>query len=613
MGAQGARPRRSWAERAGWTDHPQLVVITGAALVIGQLVFRAWALYPSWFYLDDYGLLLEAQDQSPTLDYALTPWNGHLMPGGRWIASVVASSGTLDWGMAASITLLIQLLASLACLWMLITLFGHRWAVLAPFALYLSTAMTVPATMWWTACLSQLAIQLGFFLAVGCWVRYLRDDGTRWLLAAYAAVALGLLFDVKALLILPVLVFIALAWFAEGSPWSRVRQVVVRRRLAAVIGLPPMLAYVAYYVHAVDEPFVNPSLRLVGELINTMVGTAFVSALAGGPWDWSPLAPPNSFADPPDWAVHLAWVLVTLTVLYGLLRRERTGRAWTLLLGYLTVLVALLAVSRAPVYGDVIGLEYRYLTDAACVVTLCLGLAFLELRGADQPSRPRPEPLLRVPLPLWATVTLVTAVSVSGLISSARHVQIWHTQNVSDAYVHRLQAELRTYGAVDLADQAVPEDVVPAEFTPDNQVRRIVELVSDRAAFPEATPALAVVAPDGSLHQALIDTGVTSERGPVADCGWRIDEDGLDVPLAGGAFPWQWWIRIGYLSATDSPVVISAGDTVLETQVVAGLNSLYAQVDGTFDEIRIDGLDPGATLCVDIIEVGQPEPGETWE
>jgi len=613
VGAQGARTRRSWTERAAAADHPQLVLITGAALVIGQLVFRAWALYPSWFYLDDYGLLLEAQDQSPSLGYALTPWNGHLMPGGRWIASIVASSGTLNWGLAATITLLIQLAASVACLWMLITLFGNRWAVLAPFALYLTTAMTMPAMMWWTACLSQLAIQLGFFLAVGCWVRYLRDDGARWLLAAYAAVALGLLFDVKALLILPVLVFLALAYFAEGSAWSRIKQVVVRRRLAAVIGLPPVLGYIAYYVHAVDEPFVSPTLGLVGELTDTMVGTAFVSALAGGPWNWSPLAPPNSFADPPDWTVHVAWVLVALVVLHGFLRRERTGRAWALLVGYLAVLVALLAVSRAPVYGDVIGLEYRYLTDAACVVTLCLGLAFLDLRGAAQSSRPRPEPLLRAPLPPWATVALIVAVSASGLLSSARHAHFWHTENVSDAYVHRLQAELRTYGAVDLADQAVPEDVVPAEFTPDNQVRRIVDLVSDRVSFPESTPELVVVAPDGGLRKALIDTGVTSERGPTPDCGWRIDEDGLDVPLTGRAFEWQWWIRIGYLSSSDSPVVVSAGDTVLETQVLAGLNGLYAQVDGSFDEIRLDGLDPGATLCVDIIEVGQPEPGGTLE
>ena len=54
-------------------------------------------------------------------------------------------------------------------------------AVLAPLALYLTSGVTMPALMWWTACLNQLPIQLAFFLAVGAWVRYLRGDGLLWL------------------------------------------------------------------------------------------------------------------------------------------------------------------------------------------------------------------------------------------------------------------------------------------------------------------------------------------------------------------------------------------------------------------------------------------------
>ena len=41
----------------------------------------------------------------------------------------------------------------------------------------------------------------------------------------------------------------------------------------------------------------------------------------------------------------------------------------------------------------------------------------------------------------------------------------------------------------------------------------------------------------------------------------------------------------------------------------SGLNNLYLRLDGGFDHVMIDGLDPGTTLCVDAIEVGQPEPG----
>ena len=88
-----------------------------------------------------------------------------------------------------------------------------------------------------------------------------------------------------------------------------------------------------------------------------------------------------------------------------------------------------------------------------------------------------------------------------------------------------------------------------------------------------------------------------------------VDSGGRNVELTGTAFPWVWWIRVGYLGSKDSPVVVTAGSSTVATTVEAGVNSLYVKVEGSFDSIRIDGLDPGTTLCVDNIEVGQPTPG----
>ena len=56
------------------------------SLVIIQLGLRAWSLFTSWFYLDDYNLLLDAQSALRRPDYLLDPYNSHLMPG-RPIAS----------------------------------------------------------------------------------------------------------------------------------------------------------------------------------------------------------------------------------------------------------------------------------------------------------------------------------------------------------------------------------------------------------------------------------------------------------------------------------------------------------------------------------------------
>ncbi|CAN5270160.1 hypothetical protein BH09ACT12_BH09ACT12_35510 [soil metagenome] len=591
------------ADRAGHTR--DLVLGAAVLLVAAQLGLRAWALFPSWFYLDDYNLLLDAQSQS-SVGHLLDPYNSHLMPAGRLVAWLVESSGVLDWSVAATSVLALQATAGAAAVWMLCTLFGVRWSVLAPLALYLFSPITVPAMMWWTAALNQVFLQTAFFLTVGAAIHYLRSRRIIWLLATLAAIGLGLLFYVKALLLGPVVAFLALAYFARGGPITRVRRVVRTYWPAAVGGAVLVGGYLVYYVSHVSEPFTRTGPGLVGRLADSMIGTAFGTALLGGPWRWQSTAPPNSFADPPSWTVHVAWVFVVLVILYGAFTRVRTLRAWALLAGYLIALLALLVDSRAPVYGSIIGLEYRYLTDAACALALVVGLVFLPLRGAVESSAPRAEPLLRVRVRPLVTAGLVLAICVSSIVSTVPYVQRWHHDNASDGYLHTLRRELQSHGTVDLADQTVPEEVVSGVFAPANQLRRLLPLLDATVAFPTSTDALVAVADDGTLRHAVIDSSVPAKPGSRPGCGWLVQDIGRTIPLEGRAFDWTWWIRIGYLSSADSPVVISAGDTVEETEVQRGAHSLYVKIEGGFDDVKISGLDDDVVMCVDSIDVGQP-------
>jgi hypothetical protein len=186
----------------------------------------------------------------------------------------------------------------------------------------------------------------------------------------------------------------------------------------------------------------------------------------------------------------------------------------------------------------------------------------------------------------------------------------WHSDNASDEYMHNLQADLRRHGAVDLVDEQVRESVLSQLSAPRNTTRELSELLSDRVSFPESSPHLVVVDGDGGLRQAQIELGVASEPGPVPDCGWPVDAEGThDIPLTGMAFEFSWWIRIGYLASTDSPVTVSAGRTRVETEVERGVHSLYVKAEGTFESVRIEGVSPGTTVCVDSVEVGHPVPG----
>lgn len=598
---------RQWLVEADRSGHTRDLVLSAAVVLVAiQLGLRAWTLSGTWFHQDDFSLILDARASRFDADYLLTPWNNHLMPLGRALAWAVADLGPLDWGLALASTLVIQALASAAAVWMLVTLFGRRPGILVPLSLYLFTSVTVPATMWWTACLSQLSMQVGFFLAVGAGVRYLRGRRLVWAVGAYLGVVVGLLGDVKALLILPVLGYLALAYFTTGGPVLRVVRLVRRYWPALALGLPLLAAYLLYYGGHVSQPYDPPSLRAAGRAVEAMIATGFPAGAVGGPWSWSG----EGYADPPSWTVNLAWVLIVLVVLYGALRRERTMRAWVLLSGYLGVLCALVVVARVAPFGAAIGREYRYLTDVACVLALCVGLAFLELPGAEGSSTPRRRSRLDLVVPRPAVAVVTAVVAISGVASTLTYVGWWNDQDGGRTFLANLRDDVAETGTVAVADRPLPEDVVSGLLAPDNRLARFAPLVTDNLRFPTWSEDLSVVTDEGRLQEAWIEPSVTSRTGPDPGCGWLVRSPGRSVPLRSTAFEWSWWIRIGYLASEDSTMTISAGRSTEEVQVERGVHSLYAQVEGRFGTVRLSGLDQGAAVCVDSIEVGQPSTEE---
>jgi hypothetical protein len=578
-------------------------------MVAGQLILRGWALYPSSFFNDDYRLLYDASTRGLSWSYLVAPFDSQFMPVGRLVAWLVATSGTLNWSLAASINLVLQGLAGVACLWMLVTLFGVRWRILAPLAIYLTSVLSTPALMWWAASLNQLPLQVVFFLAVGCGVRYLRGRRLLWLVLCLLAVAVGLLCYVKALLVVPVLGFLALGYFSSGRFPARLRGAVTRYWPAVATATVLGVLYVVLYETRVPQPFDHAPGSVAGPLADNLLGTSFLTGALGGPWAWSSANPPTAAARPPDWTVHLAWTAAVLVVLYGALTRRRTLRAWGLLAGYLAAVFVLLLTTRAPALGAGIGLQYRYLTDTACVLCLSVALAFIPLVGAVESSEAREVPLLRATLPRrWLGLGLAL-LCLSGVVSSTTYAAIWHDHNPGAVYVNNARNDLQRLGNVDLADQTVPNEVILGLLYPSNTTRRLVPLMHTRARFPEATGRLAVLADDGRVHGAMMNAFVRSTPGPVPGCGWRVRADPVTVPLTGRMVPGRWWLRIGYLGSGESPVTVTAGRTRVTSEIHQGLNSLFVRTDCDFDSVTLEVLAAGATLCADTLEVGQPIPG----
>lgn len=581
----------------------------GLLLVALHVGFRAWVVYPSWFFLDDFNLLHQAERPTPGLSYLIEPYNGHLMPGGRLVAWLVAQSGHVNWSLAASITLALQAAAALTALWMLLALFGRRWGILGPLVVWLTSALTIPSFVWWAAALNFVAIQISFFAAVAAWVTYLRGRRARWLVVTTLAVAWGLFFWVKALLIVPVLAFLALAYFTPR--WRRGTVTwVARRYWLATVALGGVAGgYVAYYVRVTPSQFEEGAKASVAGLADTMLGTSFATTALGGPWQWDDLAPPTAQVDAPSWAVSLAWATIAVVALLAALRRRNTGRAWLLLAGYLAVLFVLLYASRAQEFGSVIGLELRYLADASMVLVLVMALISLEMPGAPGGSTLREDPPLRTAVPPVAVALLLLAVSAGGVVSTMSYTAFWHEDNRAHPYLATVQQQVADRGRVELAAQVVPDRVMSQLAAPSNASTFLLPLVTDRVTFPDVSNDLMAIDEGGNLRPAAIRLGVRSEPGPLDGCGWRVTSRGRAIPLAGRAFDYSWWVRVGYLASGSFSVTFSAGGQSVEAPLTRGLGNVYFRVDGTFDELRIDGLPDGASACIDTVEVGDVVPG----
>lgn len=599
---------RGWGSRPPVPRPAGAVVPVALVLIVGQLAFRAWAVLPSFFYADDYVLLADARDRasSSAADYYLTDFNSNLIPGVRWLASAVERAGTLDWSLAATLVLVLQALASLAALAMLVGLHGRRWGILPPLALYLFSAVTVPSYMWWIAALCQLPLQICFFLGVLAWVTYLRSRSLGWLAVSVVIMVVGLTFYTKAALIAPVLAFLAVGYFARGGLARRIRSTVAAYWPALVVFTALLGAYTVYYRVTVPQPFVDKDGALMGQVLSSMLGTSLPTSLVGGPWKWWDTTPPVVLAQPPIWAISLSSVAVVAVATYGFLRRSRTLRAWAMLIMYALALAVLLGASRGQIYGAISGLEFRYLTDVVCAATLALGLAFLPLEGAVESSEERDPPLLVWTAPWWVTATACVAMTVGGVVSTVGYVGFWHHDNASKGFIDRLRADVARLGPVDLVPQTLPDAVMPAYTSPVNQSAAFVALLDLPVTYPESSDKLGMLGNDGSVHAMVIGPGPRTGPGPLEGCGWRVTDRGRTLQLDGapGSQIAPNWMRIAYLASQASTVEITVDGDTREESVRPGLNNLFLRSDGDVEEVRLAGLEPETTVCIDVIEVG---------
>jgi hypothetical protein len=442
--------------------------------------------------------------------------------------------------------LLGQLAVGVALYRLLLLMLPAGWALLVPLGLFLFTPMTLEVSAWWAVGINLLPMQLAMILAVGAQVRYLRTGERRHLVTLALAVAGGLLFFEKALLIVPLVVLVTLCLYTPGGP--------VRAMLATVRRWWPswaVLAAVTAAYLAVYLPLsANSMLRTpasggeVGTFVQQFYGVSLASWLVGGPWQWLDAAdgaPVAASVQPARWvAWALAAALVAGTIWW---RRGVAVRAWTLLALFSALAAGLLLFLASSVHS---------------------GTGF----AAD-----------------------------------------WRVKAGRD-YLRTAQAELAEAepGTV-FMDQPVPEAVIPDLSYPWNMQSKFFGPLADGPVFVTGARRLSVFDESGHIRPAWVD-GVRAEPGPLPGCGYRVTGGRTArIPLQAAVADYWQALRIGYLSDRDTTAVIRVGDhPAVPFDVHRGLNAMFLLMLAEGDEVVLTVGDPAANLCTDEIQIGALVP-----
>jgi len=589
-------------------------VLVGGLLIAAQLGFRAWALWGSWFYFDDLAFMSRAMNQPFDAGYLFESYGGHLMPAGFALAWVMTKWWVYDWAPWAITLLLLQALASVGILRLLVSMFGRRPFVLVLLTAYLVWVFTLPAGLWWAAGVNQLPLQVALGFGLTAFLAHLRTRRARHLVVALAWVALGLLFYEKTVLVLGIYAVVALGWFTSGTTPQRLRGLWAQYRLAVVASAALGAAYLAVYARfGLDLGTGQTASVSWTSIAWDLVAVAMLPAAIGGPLTWEGLSA-GSLADPSDLVMVASWAAVAGLAGYAWRSRTISLRAWTPVLLTTVANVVLLASARAGIVGPGIAREYRYQTEAAVVLVLGIGLAFLPLRGAtEQNGRRADAPVGHEDRLLVAAITVV--VVALALVSSVRYVHRWQSHNQTRAYLENVERALTSADQpVPLVDAGVPQTLLWSFRYPENTYSHLFRPWSADLDFPRnAVEDLYVFDDSGELAQVRLDPARSMKlpEDADADCPYPLEGATVTIPLDGPVIGGGWWIALNYHSPAETSFRLVAGDEAHDVTVPAGRHTAWFQAAGTFDEVRINSFPEDSELCVTGLVLGSPRPEES--
>ena len=572
---------------------------TCIAVVLAATAFRLWGIQGAWFFYDDFWYIQHARSNDLTLGYLLTDYNGHLMPGGMLLNWLNAGVQPLGFTLPAIELIVGFAVAGLGMVKLLLRLFGHRWGVLVPLALFLLSPILLPATTWWAAGVNQVPLLISMTFGLDAFVGYLQKPSRRLLTLHLLWLVFGLLFSERTLLVVVLGWLIAVIWFTCGSGPERLRSLWRDHRVALIAQGVLMAAYLAAYVPlALNFDAATVAKRPFFAIVQDMALTAFSAGLVGGPLNWKTTEVTQQEAHPSPWFLLASQIVLVGLVVVSARTRRRGLRAWSLPAAVLAINVALVATSRAIYFGPEIALDYRFQTEAALAAAVAIAGAFMPVRHALEPSIPR-EGAVRLDKPVWVAPALIVFVVLATVTTSRFPLRDLGTISPR-AYLETVATEAKAHPGAVLLNCPTPSWFWAPLAYPTNTYEYMFREIPGVEVDTVVTGQPFLV-DEGGHYRALGLTPVRELATPLPDteCPARLGRGESEWPLNGPVYGVGWFVLLTYAADDgDGTVKVTTGGRASTAPLVEGVNRVLVPATGAFDTVTLRPSTSASRVCL---------------
>jgi hypothetical protein len=577
------------------------------------MVPRLWGSWGGWFYADDFWAQDLATRYSVWDSITLTA-GGHFSPLTSLLSSLFTRMTLFDWPAHVALAGILWVLADVVIVLAFRELWGWGWPSATAYAIYAVSTLTVPSFLWagqvWLGWASVFALAL-MLLTV---IRAIKRPGFGRIVLAWLALVVGLMLTERAAIEAVCIGLFGLAAFAR--PLGGFRRF-LKQNWVLYVGSAVLLGlYSALYVLATkstgSDPLLSLHLSASGLAANVLegFGQSVAPALIGGPWflDGGAVI---ARSEMPSIAVLAA--IETLAILVGLawLARRRGAAAVGVLLLVIVVTLVMIGAARGSLGGLLAMRDWRYYGNLAVWFPLILMTVLVDPLpdGRRVPPAELPERLtasLRRHPVVWALLALVV---MNGTLMTTYLTADRFRGTTARPFLEQTLADLERLGPIVLADQTLPDSVVPAILTTQRRASRVLSAATPRPTFDQPTQRLYVISDTGAIVVADVAGGSATRPGPDGSCGTAVQPGDTErLRLAAPLYDWTWWARMDYLAQSDTHLKLKMAGKIVDVPVAKGPGSVFFPASGSVDSIYVTAPRDGGGVCVAGVSVGLAVP-----